>query len=753
MRPHSNSIYSEHQDTGIVRFPEFLCMQNGDLYKGEYHKNLNCKQGWGECKYKNGSHYQGFWLNDMRHGVGSIEYSNKDKYTGNFIKNKKDGAGKYFFCSHNYEYNGFWKNNMKNGRGIETFKDGKYIGSWENGKINGDGYYKMNNNTSFKMFFANDKPLKRKAVDPKSVNWIKEMDIFAISENLNEITNSDHLMQQPNLPEMKPQHTRGRSEAIHPFNSKNPRMEALAPFSQPTQNLQDANICQPQNENPNQYHIPGIRRVDSTQQNNITNPNDPQNQNIPEKHMLLDKNVQDYNQKVQRHQQKRVTVPASYNQDYEHNMNQLTFSMPPEICNNPYAIYEYQNEDEQQNNEPKQSMDNEKNPLIDMYNFGNLNKITDRFAGVPDNNDGGRDRGITYSVTKGDVQKAVDSNNGGRDRGITYSVIKDDVQKTVDGNDGGRDRGITYSVIKGDVQKTVDGNDGGLERGMTYSTIKDDTQKAVDNNNGGKERKITYTSNPGDLSTVLKDFKGLNLDNNPSINEPVLFHSYAVQPNQNNNQQNFKNSYTMEINHRNTFGPHTDENDADPYSMINNDPYTQAQSMNISYSQQQFDNKDTLDPYSNLQHDPYSQAQVMNNSNHNNKNTLDPYSQAQGINTSNNNNNTLGTYSNLHNDPYSQAQSIDVSNSNNEKILDPYGGYQHAIGTQQPQNMNISYSQPKYDNKNADNSYASYGKPQEQFNNSYGDYEKFQNESPRMKISSSSGSISQNNKKQIANQY
>ena len=34
---------------------------------------------------------------------------------------------------------------MKNGKGIETFKDGKYIGNWIEGKIDGDGYYKMNN--------------------------------------------------------------------------------------------------------------------------------------------------------------------------------------------------------------------------------------------------------------------------------------------------------------------------------------------------------------------------------------------------------------------------------------------------------------------------------------------------------------------------------------------------------------------------------------------------------------------------------
>jgi len=97
-----------------------------DLYKGDFDSIRNCKHGWGECKYKNGSYYQGFWSNDMRHGMGSIEYSNKDKYTGNFIKNKKEGPGKYFFFSHNYEYNGFWKSNMKFGKGIETFKDGIY---------------------------------------------------------------------------------------------------------------------------------------------------------------------------------------------------------------------------------------------------------------------------------------------------------------------------------------------------------------------------------------------------------------------------------------------------------------------------------------------------------------------------------------------------------------------------------------------------------------------------------------------------
>ena len=102
-----------------------------------------------------GVKYEGEWKNSMKNGIG-IEIYKNNFYQGNFVNGKRNGIGEYFW-ERNVFYSGEWKNNLMDGIGIYNFNDYSiYEGNWKNNKMNGFGILNNNNNKIYVGFFKND---------------------------------------------------------------------------------------------------------------------------------------------------------------------------------------------------------------------------------------------------------------------------------------------------------------------------------------------------------------------------------------------------------------------------------------------------------------------------------------------------------------------------------------------------------------------------------------------------------------------
>ena len=93
--------------------------------------------------YPNGEFYIGEILNGLKNGKGIEYYKNgKIKYDGDWISGKLEGYGKYYYENDEF-YIGQWKNNLRHGKGIEYYKNGyiKYDGFFVNDKFEGNGKF------------------------------------------------------------------------------------------------------------------------------------------------------------------------------------------------------------------------------------------------------------------------------------------------------------------------------------------------------------------------------------------------------------------------------------------------------------------------------------------------------------------------------------------------------------------------------------------------------------------------------------
>jgi antitoxin component YwqK of YwqJK toxin-antitoxin module len=58
--------------------------------------------------FKQGSRYEGYKLNNMRHGKGKFFYQDGGLYEGDWVNNKMTGEGKLFYQSGRLAYEGSW---------------------------------------------------------------------------------------------------------------------------------------------------------------------------------------------------------------------------------------------------------------------------------------------------------------------------------------------------------------------------------------------------------------------------------------------------------------------------------------------------------------------------------------------------------------------------------------------------------------------------------------------------------------------
>ena len=101
----------------------------------------NKKHGKGYCYYNNNSEYDGDWENDKRHGNGKGTYESAI-YEGQWVENKREGQGKMTYTKGEEKgsfYEGEWKNDKWHGKGKVIFSNETYDGDWIENKRTGKG--------------------------------------------------------------------------------------------------------------------------------------------------------------------------------------------------------------------------------------------------------------------------------------------------------------------------------------------------------------------------------------------------------------------------------------------------------------------------------------------------------------------------------------------------------------------------------------------------------------------------------------
>ena len=86
-------------------------------------------------EYPNGDRYEGYYVDDKKHGKGIYYFINGDQYEGDYVNDKKHGKGIYCFDNGD-RYEGIFKDDKQDGNGIYCFDNGdRYEGDWKDGKL------------------------------------------------------------------------------------------------------------------------------------------------------------------------------------------------------------------------------------------------------------------------------------------------------------------------------------------------------------------------------------------------------------------------------------------------------------------------------------------------------------------------------------------------------------------------------------------------------------------------------------------
>lgn len=116
----------------------------------------NCKDGFGKKNMKNGSYYEGTFLNGKQDGKGKLEKTDGGVYEGEFKDDKAFGQGKLKTWKGNV-FEGIWDGNPKTGKGVFIVNGTEYDGEIKDGMRNGKGTLKMSNGSIYRGDFVNDR--------------------------------------------------------------------------------------------------------------------------------------------------------------------------------------------------------------------------------------------------------------------------------------------------------------------------------------------------------------------------------------------------------------------------------------------------------------------------------------------------------------------------------------------------------------------------------------------------------------------
>jgi len=104
---------------------------DGRVFDGIYNHG---QMTWGKMRFADGGTYFGNFCEGLQHGKGNMVFADNSKYEGDFENGNFHGFGKMVWNDGGY-YEGEWKDGMIHGKGREIRADGtlRHEGNWRNG--------------------------------------------------------------------------------------------------------------------------------------------------------------------------------------------------------------------------------------------------------------------------------------------------------------------------------------------------------------------------------------------------------------------------------------------------------------------------------------------------------------------------------------------------------------------------------------------------------------------------------------------
>ncbi|MBU6955726.1 PEGA domain-containing protein [Hahella sp. HN01] len=138
---------------GVVTGEGTYVGKDGSRYQGEFVNKLF--HGKGLLKMANGAEYNGEWYEGRKHGHGSFKQPNGDLYVGDFRDDQFNGEGTLTLKSGDI-YTGYWVDGKLNGEGTLTGKNGMlFVGGFSESKYHGSGSLTYPDGTHYEGGFAN----------------------------------------------------------------------------------------------------------------------------------------------------------------------------------------------------------------------------------------------------------------------------------------------------------------------------------------------------------------------------------------------------------------------------------------------------------------------------------------------------------------------------------------------------------------------------------------------------------------------
>lgn len=161
---HSEDVYEGFLVDNIRHGFGKYTWKDGDSYIGEW--KFGKMHGKGCKTMQDGSFYDGEWNNGLACGSGTKVFSTGDVHIGEYKNNLRHGFGTYIW-NNNTKYVGYWKNGVFHGKGTYYYGEGIiFSGDWENGNKHGKGIASdCKSLTSFEEEWKEDVLISKRKID------------------------------------------------------------------------------------------------------------------------------------------------------------------------------------------------------------------------------------------------------------------------------------------------------------------------------------------------------------------------------------------------------------------------------------------------------------------------------------------------------------------------------------------------------------------------------------------------------------
>ena len=111
--------YPKFMETlGQLEERDMIILENGARYEGQWLVNTDIRQGFGKQVWKDGSMYEGYWVDNKANGPkGRLIYADGDVYSGTWKDDKAHGSGTYYYLD-GAVYSGGFKEDKQHGNGL-----------------------------------------------------------------------------------------------------------------------------------------------------------------------------------------------------------------------------------------------------------------------------------------------------------------------------------------------------------------------------------------------------------------------------------------------------------------------------------------------------------------------------------------------------------------------------------------------------------------------------------------------------------